>query len=213
MAKLLPARTHTGSECTAHRSANFSRLFSRRCFMSVVLQSLLHNPLLRSYFLSDAHNRHRCPRRLRGLNANASSAGASTVCLACSLDDLFSSCYSCSSTSHLPLVPSSFLFSLWTHADHLSGYAMHDAHEMLMATLDGVHDGTREMEAHNAAANAANGITLDLTQPRTPTPAAAAPSPAPSPTHSPCPCIVHRVFGGQLRSDAVSYTHLTLPTT
>lgn len=31
-----------------------------RCFMSVVLQSLLHNPMMRDFFLSDMHNRKNC---------------------------------------------------------------------------------------------------------------------------------------------------------
>jgi len=31
-----------------------------RCFMTVALQALLHNPLFRNYFLSDLHNRTRC---------------------------------------------------------------------------------------------------------------------------------------------------------
>ena len=34
-----------------------------RCFMSVVLQSLLHNPMMRDFFLSDMHNRKSCASR------------------------------------------------------------------------------------------------------------------------------------------------------
>lgn len=35
------------------------------CFMNVALQALLHTPVLRSYFLADRHNRRLCRRRLR----------------------------------------------------------------------------------------------------------------------------------------------------
>jgi ubiquitin C-terminal hydrolase len=30
------------------------------CFMNVILQSFLHNPLLRNFFLSDMHNKKLC---------------------------------------------------------------------------------------------------------------------------------------------------------
>ena len=31
-----------------------------RCFMNVTLQALVHNPLIRNYFLADMHNRRLC---------------------------------------------------------------------------------------------------------------------------------------------------------
>ena len=33
------------------------------CFMNVILQSFLHNPLLRNYFLSDLHNKKFCKQK------------------------------------------------------------------------------------------------------------------------------------------------------
>lgn len=48
--------------------------------MSVILQSFIHNPLLRAYFLSDRHNRDLC---MRSLDSDA-------PCLSCELDRLFS---------------------------------------------------------------------------------------------------------------------------
>lgn len=44
------------------------------CFLNVVLQSLLHNPLLRNYFLSDKHNYKMCKN---------------TDCMCCEMDKLF----------------------------------------------------------------------------------------------------------------------------
>ncbi|KAK0959735.1 hypothetical protein LTS01_021271, partial [Friedmanniomyces endolithicus] len=44
------------------------------CFMSVILQSLLHNPLLRTWFLSEGHKSSDCERE---------------ACTACALDDIF----------------------------------------------------------------------------------------------------------------------------
>lgn len=45
------------------------------CYMNVVLQSFVHNPLLRNFFLSDRHNSYLCTNREN--------------CLACELDLLF----------------------------------------------------------------------------------------------------------------------------
>jgi len=52
------------------------------CFMNCILQSLLHNPLFRNYFLSDMHNRATCERR------------ENDICLACEMDRLFCEIFS-----------------------------------------------------------------------------------------------------------------------
>ena len=44
------------------------------CFLNSVLQSLLHNPLLRNYFLSDKHNNKTCKN---------------SDCMGCEMDKLF----------------------------------------------------------------------------------------------------------------------------
>ena len=49
------------------------------CFMNVILQSMVHNPLLRAFFLSDKHNRLTC------------SVADNSKCLSCQMDKLFSS--------------------------------------------------------------------------------------------------------------------------
>lgn len=47
------------------------------CFLSVILQSFIHNPILRNFFLADRHNQALC----------ASSTGE--ACMACEMDKLF----------------------------------------------------------------------------------------------------------------------------
>ena len=44
------------------------------CFLNVVLQCLLHNPMLRNYFLSDIHNSKLCKLK---------------ECMCCEMDKLF----------------------------------------------------------------------------------------------------------------------------
>lgn len=48
--------------------------------MSVILQAFLANPILRSYFLSDQHNRALCEKTQQG----------EKPCLLCEMDLLFS---------------------------------------------------------------------------------------------------------------------------
>lgn len=77
---------------------------SNTCFLSAVLQSFIHNPLLRAYFLSDRHNRHICaaasatPRGLgvgkpfTGLDAggdHGSSVAREKGCMCCEMDRAF----------------------------------------------------------------------------------------------------------------------------
>lgn len=49
------------------------------CFMSCILQCLLHNPMVRNFFLTDSHNAKLC----------TSKGEESKYCLACDMDDFF----------------------------------------------------------------------------------------------------------------------------
>lgn len=53
------------------------------CFMNVILQSFVHNPLLVRYFLSDMHSTSTC-----------ALSKSKKICLACEMDYLFASMYS-----------------------------------------------------------------------------------------------------------------------
>ena len=96
------------------------------CFLNVILQSFLHNPLLRNYFLSDRHNAALC------------SLGKE--CLACEMDKLFAEFYA-RSHDQGPYGPTSFLYSIWMDSSsaELSQTGQHDAQEMLISALNGIH--------------------------------------------------------------------------
>ncbi|TFK22778.1 cysteine proteinase [Coprinopsis marcescibilis] len=94
------------------------------CFLNAVLQSLIHNPLLRNYFLSDKHNWRQCKLE---------------TCTCCEMDRLFTEIYSEDDT---PYCPTTFLYNLWRTSE-LSGYAQHDAHECFIATLNQIHSTSR----------------------------------------------------------------------
>ncbi|KAI9312326.1 hypothetical protein BX666DRAFT_1866253 [Dichotomocladium elegans] len=93
------------------------------CFMNVILQSFLHNPLLKAYFLSDQHSPSRCKTK---------------YCLCCEMDTLFSKFYS---GAKEPYGPCSFLHSMWMSVKELAGYAQQDAHEFFISALNNIHAG------------------------------------------------------------------------
>jgi ubiquitin carboxyl-terminal hydrolase 22/27/51 len=91
------------------------------CFMNVIIQSFIHNPLLRAYFLGDRHNYKLCNN---------------SFCLACELDKLFAQFY-CG--DHTPFGPCDFLYVVWKTEKHMAGYQQQDAHEFLIYALDQLH--------------------------------------------------------------------------
>lgn len=99
------------------------------CFMSCILQAVVHNPMIRNFFLADKHNSSICKKR------------RDTFCLACDMDRFFTQMFRPGS-GLVPFVPHDLLYSMWQHAMHLAGYEQQDAHEFLMGLLDGIHSST-----------------------------------------------------------------------
>ncbi|PKI82969.1 ubiquitinyl hydrolase 1 [Malassezia vespertilionis] len=97
------------------------------CFLNVILQSFLYNPLLRNYFLSDRHNAALC--------------AIGKDCLACEMDKLFAEFFS-QSDGKGPHGPTSFLYAIWMDSSsaELSQSGQHDAHEMFISALNGIHN-------------------------------------------------------------------------
>lgn len=115
------------------------------CFLNVILQSLIHNPLLRNYFLSAKHDWRVC----------TTPAGQ---CMCCEMDILFAEIYSSKGSSAAPYGPAGLLNATWktatmcssslsakTSDDPLSlvGYAQQDAHEFFISILNGIHSSSK----------------------------------------------------------------------
>ncbi|KAN0065630.1 hypothetical protein ACQY0O_000759 [Thecaphora frezii] len=167
------------------------------CFMNVIIQAFLHNPLLRNYFLSDRHNPALC-------------TGART-CLACEMDKIFCEFFS-GSPDKGPHGPASFLYCIWMDQSsaELSQAGQHDAHEFFISALNGIHGAltSRSLERsllptfpyedenicsllfeHYEGSGTGSGLSSEEG-----TPLGGAGVVA-------CPCVVHRTFSGQLQSD------------
>ncbi|KAL4240000.1 Ubiquitin carboxyl-terminal hydrolase 22 [Mactra antiquata] len=93
------------------------------CFMNSIVQSLIHTPVLREYFLAD---KHVCQIAKDG----------NEQCLVCELSRIFQEFYSGISSTYIPF---RLLHLVWTSARHLAGYEQQDAHEFLIAALDLLH--------------------------------------------------------------------------
>ncbi|KAF2723448.1 cysteine proteinase [Polychaeton citri CBS 116435] len=99
------------------------------CFMSVILQSLIHNPFVRSWYLSEGHRSNDCDRE---------------ACTSCALDDIFTDFYG--QEKHEGYGAVHMLQGCWKGGGGLAGYSQQDAHEYLSFILNSLHNANTEEE-------------------------------------------------------------------
>ena len=200
------------------------------CFMNVIIQAFLHNPLLRNYFLSDRHNPSLC--------------NGGRTCLACEMDKIFAEFYSsdpgaltasASSTATAPGAiasgsdntsngavakgphgPTSFLYCLWVDqaSSELGQAGQHDAHELFISALNSIHTAltSRALERSSLPAFAyehsdALNLLFDHYEGgggsghQSEDEGSGTPMGPGNGGVAGCPCVVHRTFAGQLQSD------------
>jgi ubiquitin carboxyl-terminal hydrolase 22/27/51 len=113
--------------------------------MSVIIQTFLHNPILRAHYLSDRHNHRTCV-------ISRASKEKIPSCLGCEMDKMFAEvrcymppisvqgpqplfaqqCYSLDQAG-IPVGPTTFLAATWASSKELAGYAQQDAHEFFIS--------------------------------------------------------------------------------
>ena len=96
------------------------------CYMSSIIQSFIHNPIVRNHYLSDAHQTNLCRRQ---------------NCIHCTISTVFSSMYSSTTTSDpsTPLAPTDFIFTIFKISTAFAGVDQQDSHEFLIFLLNAMH--------------------------------------------------------------------------
>ncbi|KIW75058.1 hypothetical protein Z517_11829 [Fonsecaea pedrosoi CBS 271.37] len=166
------------------------------CYMNAVLQMMVHNSLLASYFLGMGHPIHTCPISKEpdkkekndsddddedDGSAEGSQNKEHKTCVACGMTELFSDVTMVDQP--LPAHAVNLLFASWKNIPQMSGKGQQDAQEWFMCIVDRLHEGVAQYvpssENKSHATNQANGIaTLDK--------------------H--CICFFHKVFYGRYNS-------------
>lgn len=143
------------------------------CFMSVILQSFIHNPLLRNFYLSDGHTSSDCERK---------------YCLNCALDSMFQDFYAQDKTS--PYVAANFLTSSWMSRSgaftDLAGYEQQDAHEFFQFLTEELHRTNAAIKGTGDDSDASESTAKLSMGGGTP--------------GQNCSCVIHQTFYGKLQS-------------
>lgn len=93
------------------------------CFMSVILQTLVHNPFVRNYYLGNGHNAADCERE---------------HCTSCALAEMFVEFYSNEKAEGYGAT--GMLVASWLDDQStLAGYQQQDAHEYFQFVLNSLH--------------------------------------------------------------------------
>ena len=115
------------------------------CFMNSILQTILQNPIiLTSQYLENS--RDLCTKiqqeQLVSSSSSSSSQNVDSVCsgcIACEMQSIVQLASSETTTNGFNnIVPANLLYSVWNYADHMAGYDQQDAHEFLIALIDGL---------------------------------------------------------------------------
>lgn len=92
------------------------------CFMSAVLQTLIHNPYLKRYYLSNAHSD--CPRN-------------HSECMSCCVSNIYQDFFT--NPAILGYGLTSFIEAAWKVKRSLAGYSEQDAHEFWQFLVHQIH--------------------------------------------------------------------------
>ncbi|QSS51099.1 ubiquitin carboxyl-terminal hydrolase [Histoplasma capsulatum var. duboisii H88] len=103
------------------------------CYMNVILQTLLHDPLLTTYFLGNNHHTYDCTIQ---------------NCISCAVSEAFAEFNNDDKTEGFGAL--NLLLASWRSSPMLSGYQQQDAHEFYQFLVDKLHAGAHDhVEDHN----------------------------------------------------------------
>lgn len=106
------------------------------CYMSSILQTLIHNPIIKyQVFNNDDHFFH-CEKRML-VDQMDGVIDETNACMTCSVDNIFQSVYT--STSNEGFGITNLLTTAWFKNKSFAGYQEQDAHEFWQFLLDEFH--------------------------------------------------------------------------
>lgn len=143
------------------------------CFMSSVLQTLVHDKYIVRDFVSQDHVNH-C------------SIGNSKECMSCALDQIISECYGSVKKKNDHAGFLSLLTCVWSINKNYAGYSQQDAHEFLQFILNQLHNDyvRTHPDTKEQSISTSSQDTNDNKLNR-------------------CSCVVHSTFRGSLKSSIV----------
>jgi ubiquitin carboxyl-terminal hydrolase 22/27/51 len=120
------------------------------CYMNAVLQMMVHNPLLASYFLGMGHPVHLCPISNQPDKKNDSDSEddddnedkEQKTCVACGMTEVFSD--ATQADQSLPAHAVNLLFASWKNIPHMSGKQQQDAQEWFILIVDKLHEAVSQ---------------------------------------------------------------------
>ncbi|THC91464.1 hypothetical protein EYZ11_009072 [Aspergillus tanneri] len=95
------------------------------CYLNVILQTLLHDPILNTYFLGNGHQPHDC---------------TVSDCVGCAVAEAFADFNSSDKAEGFAAL--SLLMASWRASSSLAGYHQQDAHEYYQFLVDKLHAST-----------------------------------------------------------------------
>lgn len=105
------------------------------CYMSCILQTLVHNPLVKYRFFNNDHHYFNCDRNRLYLASGTQSED--TACVTCALDHIFKSFYVGGSGQGFCM--SGFLATAWHKKRSFLGAQEQDAHEFWQFVMNELH--------------------------------------------------------------------------
>lgn len=141
------------------------------CFMSSVLQTILHNPFIRHYYLNGGHSQSNCPK-------------SHTECMSCCLNLIFQDFYTNPTLSAYGLT--SFVEAAWKVKRSLAGYSEQDAHEFWQFLVQQIHKSDTASNTPVADKRGSPNTTENVDDN--------------GDNSTRCDCIIHRTFSGTLQS-------------
>lgn len=151
------------------------------CFMSSILQTMVHNPILKYHFFNNDFHYFNCEKNQDALK-NEGVIEESNACVSCSIDTIFQSFYTSNSNEGFGMT--NLLATAWYKKKSLAGFQEQDAHEFWQFLLNEFH---LDYERIVNKLNGTNGQQVSR-------------SSTPIESHRNCQCITHTTFAGELQS-------------